>query len=537
MSNRKVFIGNSRIAKHPVVASAVPRGDLAAQIQKKVVESFPTTALKDLGGRHDEDGDEVSVVMKVPGAPSSLVHNASLDEIKVAVSRVLKMPICGWSNFAVESKSLEGHLRRSHNTNPPRDIANTVDRIIAEMEGCAEPRIPHPSDGPHAAVQGLRVRDGFVCQNTGEQGKKCGIGFTSLKSLQAHWRKNLCMDKYGNGKWKKGHVQSVFNGTRRCYFEVTEVAEVENGKVAVEDKDIVVVAESVVDKALHSFGSPVGGVSSGYLDSKCKNTFLEKTKWKLDIEGMDVEALIKLVSPFDKTSPNEVSIKEACEIFLEDVARYCDQEASFLTRRYIMDWDGAQSVGSRAFEARKNEKTMKRYANIVSRLVLMVYRTSSLSEHDKLLKLPESVAAAGEKLRNSLMSRVGRIPSGAKKGVQDSLFEVLQATLCCNFRPGASRRHQVACQFLMFANLSSRFGWLGPSEAGHMVAALQHCCRCVVLARVRDDPDASWERFLEHCMLTLNNRNNSFCAIGEIMKIAATVNRSENGQLLQLPGS
>ena len=533
MSPQGVFIGDAYSAAAAVAASTAPlaRGQISEITNSKVSGTQTNSARSSmvLANYLDEEGNSVYYVKELSGADSSLVHHEVLDKFNVTVSRSLKLPICGWCNYAVEIKSLNSHLRKKkkkYDISVPQNLSAIVEEVVCSMPGSPDPIIPKPDGGPHAPVQGLRVSSGLVCGNELEEGGRCGVAVFSVLSMKSHWRRKICKPKNdGSPMYKHGQVQSVFSGNRRCFFEVTKVDEVGEEEATDKCLDYSKIAKVAIESAHEDLSSRVDGVGEGTADKRCLDMFLERTKWAADIAGLDITKAIALVAPFDNRIPVECVLNKACCMFLQDVATYCENHASFLTRRYLMDWDGAQGVGSKAFEARKDEKTMNRYGNLLSRLVLMVYRKCSDPKFAMICDLPQIVEEAVGKLRMELRNRS---LDPCNRNLQEVLSKVLGTVLCSTLNPGESRRRHVASQFLMFANLSSRFGWLGPSAAGHMVAALQYCCRIVVLSRIRDDPDKSWGSFLEHCKLTLSNRNNSFCAISEIMSIAAAVNRSEN---------
>ena len=255
------------------------------------------------------------------------------------------------------------------------------------------------------------------------------------------------------------------------------------------------------------------------------NLFLRKTNWSEDVEGLDIGAAISYVDSFDKSRPEEVIISGACHYFLESIGNYCDQEASYTVRRYIKSWDGDHGVGREGLVGRKDEKTMKKYGKTLSRLVLMVCRRCTDAKFSSMYPLPENVREASTELMTVACGR--KVKESGQK-IQEELLSVLSAVFCTTLHPGESRHHHVVVQFLMLSNISCHHGWLGPSFAGHVVAALQHSCRLTVLAKIRIEQDKSWSKFLEHCQFVLSNRNNSFSAMTEIMSIASTVNLSES---------
>ena len=198
----------------------------------------------------DENGAKVFIVKEGPGNLSTLIHHPELDEFNVFISKTLKLPICGWCNYSVEGKSLTNHLRlhkKSFKKPVSKKLEIVAQEVIRSIEGHSQPEFTNPSDGPHAPVQGLRVGKGLICKNNLETGKCCGIGMFSEASMKTHWRRNLCIID-GVGSYKEGYIQSVFNGNRRCFFEVSRVEEVGEVLESVEIEELCEVAARAIEK-------------------------------------------------------------------------------------------------------------------------------------------------------------------------------------------------------------------------------------------------------------------------------------------------
>ena len=109
---------------------------------------------------------------------------------------------------------------------------------------------------------------------------------------------------------------------------------------------------------------------------------------------------------------------------------------------------------------------------------------------------------------------------------KEKLRDILGLSLASSLAQSAHRMSFVVVQFMALCNRSSHHGWLGPEQAGHGVAALQHAARCMILTEIcesnfTDDSCAVLYSYLS------TTENTSFCALSEIMSMAATANASE----------
>ena len=427
--------------------------------------------------------------------------DGELQRLSLAFSKELGLPVCKPCGFALRlNSSVLNHLERKHNLIACDSFISALKRRAGEIpdlkcrtayfEAPEAAKSEHP---PLKALENITLhRDGWKCS-------KCEYYSPLRNSLTKHFgSKNTSCREEGAAVEPVPFMQTIFRGRDTKYFPVADPSTPLTKKTPSPKP---VIPQSCVERLRllrggeNSRSQPSPEDVNEEENQRLLDAFLAASKFLDLLKGVDRTSAACLVRPANKSNQLESSIERVVEYYLERSRLVVPHTAAFILRR--LQGAGSREPGLDFFRPVQEQKTEKKYAVYVSRLILMLVRQKSSPYSLKVVVLPSNLEECVANFLNILTPEAKQATDKrVTHEVLEAVHEIHKALFLCRLPYAASTAEFPLKRFIVFSSLvrakglgksspmsgsSSEYRLKRAREQTQGLAILQYAIRCTAL--------------------------------------------------------